>query len=322
MQKKEIVLRTYGLQNYDLHGIIWMPNKNKPIHKVIHIVHGMTEHIGRYEAFAEAMTSVGIAVAGFDLRGHGRNSGDPECTAFISGGQADMSDYGWHRSLEDIKRQIIEIRTHIPEADYYLMGFSLGSFLVRDYMRKIPTNMNVIKGIILMGTGYTLPIITVTMKAVVKGEIKKATVAGTTPMIRKLAFETYNKKFEPVGTTMDWLCSDTEQLDKYMADPLIRKDISADLFYEMLNCMDKVNRPSAYTEENDLTNVSILLMSGSNDAVGDMGKSIETIALQMDKAGIKSVTTAVIPNARHDILHEYRSGAANYAIDIIKNWLG
>lgn len=319
MQKKELVLRTYGLQSYDLHGIIWMPD-NQPIDKVIHVVHGMTEHIGRYEAFAEAMTAVGVAVAGFDLRGHGRNAGDPDCASFISGGQPDMSDYGWRRSVEDIKQQVIEIRRHVPDADYYLMGFSLGSFLVRDYMKEVP--MNKIDGIILMGTGYTPSIITAVMKLIVRGEIKKATVAGTTPMVRKLAFDTYNKKFEPNQTPMDWLCSDKNQLAVYMADPLVRKDIAADLFYEMIACMHKVNSKHAYTGENDLTNVPILLISGANDAVGEMGESIETIATQMDNAGIKSVMTAVIPGARHDILHEYENGAAEFATIFIKNWLG
>ena len=320
MQKKEIILRTYGLQNYNLHGTIWLPDRNTPIHKVIHVIHGMTEHIGRYETFAKAMTDIGIAVAGFDLRGHGRNAGDPNCASFISGGQSDMSDYGWYRSVEDIQRQAIEIRTHVPDAKYYLMGFSLGSFLARQYIRDIPANK--LDGVILMGTGWQPRIITGLMRTVVKNEIRKATVAGTTPLIRKLAFETYNKNFEPIRTPMDWLCSDTEQLNAYMSDPLVRNDISADLFYEMLNCMHTINRPNAYHGENDLTNVPILLMSGANDAVGNMGKAIETLALHMDKAEIKSVTTAIIPNARHDILHEYESGAAQYATEFIKDWLG
>ncbi|MDY3918800.1 MAG: alpha/beta hydrolase [Candidatus Limivivens sp.] len=42
---------------------------------MLQISHGMTEHIGRYEKLAEMLTSQGIVVAGFDLRGHGRNGG-------------------------------------------------------------------------------------------------------------------------------------------------------------------------------------------------------------------------------------------------------
>lgn len=319
MIEKELVMPTYGEQNYNLHGIIWMPDET-PVQKVIHVVHGMTEHIGRYRQFAETMTKNGIAVAGFDLRGHGKNAGDPVCASFAYGETADASDYGWYRSLEDIKRQKIEIRMHCPEAKYYLMGFSLGSFLVRDYMNEIP--MNKIDGIILMGTGHQPPIITNTMKAIAHIEIGRAEPHGTTETIRKLAFDTYNKKFEPRRTMFDWLCSDEKARYEYIDDPLLRKDIAADLFYEMMACMSRVNRISTYNGENDLSTTPILLMSGENDAVSDMGKSIKTIARQMERAGLTNVTTEIIPGARHDILHEYESGAAGYATNFIKEWLG
>ena len=39
---------------------------------LVQLAHGMTEHMGRYGALAEQLSARGIAVAGFDLRGHGR----------------------------------------------------------------------------------------------------------------------------------------------------------------------------------------------------------------------------------------------------------
>ena len=56
-------------------AVIWKPEHAKA---VLQIAHGMTEHMGRYEAFAEKMTSHGVAVAGCDLRGHGRNIGNAD----------------------------------------------------------------------------------------------------------------------------------------------------------------------------------------------------------------------------------------------------
>ena len=39
------------------------------------IVHGLGEHIGRYEALARALHAAGFAVTGYDQRGHGRSPG-------------------------------------------------------------------------------------------------------------------------------------------------------------------------------------------------------------------------------------------------------
>ena len=45
---------------------------------VLHIVHGMMEHSGRYREFAEWMSGKGIAVYACDLPGHGLSVKDPE----------------------------------------------------------------------------------------------------------------------------------------------------------------------------------------------------------------------------------------------------
>ncbi|HVV81914.1 MAG TPA: lysophospholipase [Kofleriaceae bacterium] len=39
------------------------------------VVHGYAEHIGRYREVAHVLVNAGLAVVGFDLRGHGRSSG-------------------------------------------------------------------------------------------------------------------------------------------------------------------------------------------------------------------------------------------------------
>ena len=57
-----------------LSAAVWTPDDQPKM--VLQIAHGMTEHIGRYDKLAEALTAQGVAVAGFDMRGHGRNSGD------------------------------------------------------------------------------------------------------------------------------------------------------------------------------------------------------------------------------------------------------
>ena len=67
-----------------LHGMLWLPDAAPRF--VLQITHGMTEHIGRYESLACQLTEHGIAVAGFDLPGHGRNSGFPGCASLGKNG--------------------------------------------------------------------------------------------------------------------------------------------------------------------------------------------------------------------------------------------
>ena len=64
-----------GSDGTALQAVLWQPETPRA---VLQIVHGMTEHMGRYRDFAAALAEQGIAVAGFDLRCHGKNPGDPE----------------------------------------------------------------------------------------------------------------------------------------------------------------------------------------------------------------------------------------------------
>ena len=51
----------------------WEPDA-KP-KAVIAFIHGLGEHMGRYEHVAKALTDAGYTLAGFDLRGHGKSTG-------------------------------------------------------------------------------------------------------------------------------------------------------------------------------------------------------------------------------------------------------
>ena len=157
------------------------------------------------------------------------------------------------------------------------------------------------------------------MVAIVNGQVKKAGIDGTTPLVQKLSFDTYNSKFKPNRTTADWLCADNSELDKYIADPLCRESISAGLFRDLLMAMKGTGSATAY--ENVDKTVPVMLISGSDDPVGDMGKGVSAVAKAMEKAGIQDKTTLLITGARHDLLHEYAGGQAQSAMTDILQWI-
>ena len=245
---------------------------------VLQITHGMTEHIGRYEAFAQYLCSMGIAVAGFDLRGHGKNPGDAEVASFGEG--------GWAASIEDMRLFYELLEQRLTVVPHYMLGFSLGSFLLREYLTKYPDEGEV-AGAIIMGTGHQPGWLLSIMMGIVNGQIKKAGFDKTTDLVRQLSFGTYNQKFKPNRTTADWLCADETDLDKYLADPLVRKDISAGLFWELLGSMKRTG--SAYEYDGWDTSIPILLISGQDDPVGDGGKGVQEISRRMKNSGMENV---------------------------------
>ena len=293
-------------ENKQLFAVLWLPESEPTA--VLQITHGMTEHIGRYESFAERMTTNGIAVCGFDLRGHGKNEGDDEVASF--------GENGWQASLRDMRSFFEEIRCRIRNVPYFMMGFSLGSFLLREYLSLYPGDVD---GAVLIGTGYQPGWVLSIMKVIVKGECKKEGFDHTTTLVKKLSFETYNQKFAPNETDSDWLCEDEDELYGYMRDPLCRKYISAGLFWQLLDSMKRTGKRNFARIWN--ADMPVLLLSGGNDPVGNHGKGIRVIYQQLKKLGMKDVTMQLFPNARHDLLHEKKSGNADEATQSLLYWM-
>ena len=296
-----------GYNEKILPAILWQPEGETKA--VLQITHGMTEHMGRYEAFAEYLVPQGIAVAGFDLRGHGRNPGDPEVASFGEG--------GWAASIEDMRLFYELLEQRFTGTPHYMLGFSLGSFLLREYLTKYPDEGE-IAGAIIMGTGHQPGWLLSIMMGIVKEQIKKAGFDKTTDLVRQLSFGTYNQKFKPNRTAADWLCADETELDKYLADPLVRKDISAGLFWELLGSMKRTGKATTYVEWN--MEIPILLLYGSDDPVGDAGKGVQKVYDQMRQAGLQNIVFQQFPGARHDLLHEENNGAETVR-HCIADWL-
>ena len=286
-----------------LPGYLWLPEGE--VKAVLQITHGMTEHMGRYAALAEILTAHGIAAAGTDLRGHGRNPGDPDCASF--------GETGWDAALEDMHRLAGMLTERFPGLPRFHMGFSLGSFLLREYLNRW---QDPVSGAVIMGTGQQPGIILSVIMAVVKKQIRLAGFDASTPVIRQLSFGTYNRKFRPNRTESDWLCADSAALDAYLADPLCRRDISAGLFWQLLDSMRRTGSSAAYDNWN--RNMPVLLLSGGEDPVGDAGKGTALVCRAMEKAGIP-VTMKLYPGARHDLLHEGECAFA--AAEQILTWI-
>ena len=295
-----------GANGTVLPGRIWTGDDAPRM--VLQVTHGMTEHMGRYQDLARQLTTLGIAVAGFDLRGHGLNPGDQVCASFGEG--------GWDDSLEDMHRFHGELARRFPGLPHFMLGFSLGSFLLRDFIGRFHDE---VVGAVIMGTGHQPGLVLSVLLQVIRGEIKRGGFDHSTPRVQEMSFGNYNKRFAPNQPPFDWLCSDQEQLALYARDALCRREISAGLFWQLVDAMRRTGRPDTYRGWDP--NLPVLLLSGAEDPVGDCGKGVLRVQSSMKKAGLRDVEAHLLPNARHDLLHEASSGAAQRAIDLLVKWL-
>ena len=295
-----------GFGGTSLPAVIWLPEERPSA--VLQITHGMTEHMGRYENLAHTLCPLGIAVAGFDLRGHGQNPGQP--------GIASFGETGWEASVEDMKCFFDLLNSRFPGIRHYMHGFSLGSFLLREYLGKYPQG---IAGALILGTGQQPRWLLRIMKAIVRGQIRKVGFDGYSPLVRKLSFGVYNQHFKPNRTEKDWLCSDEAVLNDFIADPLCRENFSAGLFYQMLGAMEPTAAAESYAGWDK--NIPILLICGGKDPVGNMGKGAAAVKDSMEKAGL-TVQFHLLPNVRHMVLGEEGSGAAETVRALIAQWIG
>lgn len=303
--KKELFTFTGTAEN-SLSAVLYFPEGEPKL--LFQITHGMTEHMGRYEELAEKLAEQGIVTAGFDLPGHGRNPGHPDCASF--------GESGWTQTLADMQAFSQLLASRFSGLPLVLMGFSLGSFLVRDYLS---SGYTMPSAAVIMGPGTQPSLILSGIKKLVEREIKKEGFNNTTPLIHKLSFETYNQKFKPAGTDFDWLCSDERELETYMSDPLRRANISTGLFWQLLDAMQRTGQ--ADTCARIPKELPVLLLSGSDDPVGDFGKGVQNVELLMKKAGMSQIRMELIPHARHDVFHEKQSGAAGQAAEILLSFL-
>ena len=270
-----------------IHCVKWVPEN--PI-GVIQIVHGITEHIDRYEEFANYMVNQGYIVIGNDHLGHGKSIITDKPKMFIG-------ELGsWNYLVKDINT-LYEIISEEYKLPIYLIGFSLGSFVSRHYL--IDYNP-IYKKAILVGTGIQPNIVLNILKLIVKGEVKKIGVENTSKFIRELSFGTYNKQIKEAKTDYDWLTSSEEEINKYINDPLVGKDTTGSLFYELLDGMVYTSKLSNIKKMKELP---ILLLSGLDDPVGSKGNGVKKLENIYKKNNI-DVSLKLYEGKRHDLFHE------------------
>ncbi len=287
-----------------VHGWVYAPTEANAV-ALLQLSHGMCEYIGRYQWFMESLCSMGFVVFGHDHIGHGESS-EPENYGFFG------EKNGWQHLVADVHRMSLLVREKYPELPLFLFGHSMGSFVTRLYTAKHGKELS---GLILSGTGGPNPL----AKAGVAAASVIAKLKGPMwrcPVLEKMAFGSYNSKYQPQRTSHDWLTRDESIIDKYMNDPKCTFRFTACGFRDLFSMVAECNSKKCFASLPKT--LPVLLISGDMDPVGDYGKGIVKVQEEMMKAGMTDVGMILYPQARHELLNELNR---EEVLQDIHNWL-
>jgi acylglycerol lipase len=196
------------------------------------VVHGLGEHIGRYERVATELNARGFAVFGYDHRGHGRSGGT---RGFVS---------SFDELIEDAETFLAHVRARRPPEPILVLGHSMGGTVVSTWAITRPPK---VRGIILSSPGLKV-------------------ADGFSPLVIKVGkwLARVAPKVPTQKLSAKFVSRDPAVVAAYEADPLVyHGGVRARTGAEILGAMDRIH---ARMEE---VSLPLLVFHGSDDKLTD-----------------------------------------------------
>lgn len=277
---------------HTLSGVVFLPEGE--IKGFYQVVHGMTEHVDRYERFMTDLAEAGYLCFGHNHLGHKGTVADEELGYIAKKG-------GHELMARDVKTFADAVFTEFGRAKepYCLMGHSMGSFVVRLAAERYVNPDR----LIVMGTGGPNPaagagLAVISLIKLFRGD------RHVSKLVDGLAFGSYNKRFPEASETDPgpWLTTDKSVRERYYADKYCTFKFTVSAMGDLIRAMKLSNRSAWY--KNLPKELPILLISGAEDPVGGYGKGVRTVEKKLRAAGVP-VECILYDGARHEILNDF-----------------
>lgn len=275
-----------------IHAMKWIPEKEKPV-CILQIIHGMAEYIERYDEFARVMAEKGILIVGEDHLGHGKSVGENGTYGYFC--ERDAATV----VVRDSHRLKKMVQEQYPGVPYIILGHSMGSFILRNYLCRYGTG---IQAAVIVGTGMQPKAVLGLAKAVLA--VQKIFCGSKHPseLVNALAFGSYNKKISGARTPMDWLTKDDKIVDAYMADPMCGFTFTINGFQTLFELISRLHKKQNL--EKMPKDLPVLFTAGDADPVGDYGEGVKRAYQSFVDIGMKNVKIKLYDNDRHELLNE------------------
>ena len=252
---------------------------------------GMQEHSERYDDLAKYLNGFGITVYVLDAVGQGQNAPHVEDQQKWFPGAFDSNVAAAHVTIEMLKNE-----TKLPT---YLMGHSMGSFMTQRYLELFPDTAD---KIVIWGSNGPCRMKMFFSFHLASMLTNKKNWDKPSKFITNAAFGGYIKSVKNRKTDFDWLSANEDNVKAYMEDPYCGADNTHGFWKEFLRGGNEL-----YKNKN-LKKISkkerILIVSGEEDPVGEMGKGPRRLKKMYNKLGLEDVTIFMFPNMRHEIHNE------------------
>ncbi len=262
----------------------WLPDGE--VRATVQVVHGASEHSGRYDRLAAALTGRGLAVHALDLRGHGRTAEGTGTGRFGAPGVEGV--------LADVRALHRVAAEQHPGLPRLLLGHSMGSIIA---LAAAEADGGDLAGLVLSGPLGADPGLAGTVT-----QLESAVAAGLGE--QPLDLGTFNESFEPARTRYDWLSRDDAEVDAYLADPLAGDEMPLTYDYAAGVFAMNVRATTAEGVAELPDGLPVLLLSGQRDPVGGADAAhVTTLAGLLRDRGLP-VEQHVYPDARHEVFNE------------------
>ena len=307
-----------------IHAVEWRPDGDPVC--ALQIVHGMAEYADRYDPFARYLAERGILVAGNDHLGHGKSVGENHpCGYFCHDNAPDVLAEDVHALRVRLQngfageqagfekqqagcaeqqngsagQQAGTERPRDPQLPYLMLGHSMGSFILRNYLCHYGEGLS---GAVIMGTGMQPEkLLKVSLKLVhvltaLQGEKHKS------GLVNALAFGAYNRRISHPASAMDWLSRDPGEVAKYNADPLCGFTFTLNGFQTLFTLIDRLHDKKRL--EGMPKQLPVRFVAGEMDPVGDYGRAVRQVYDSFLQAGMRNVSMKLYENDRHELVNE------------------
>ena len=281
---------TANLGDIPLYIYHWPLEEGRIPKAIVQIVHGVSEHMGRYDEFAIFLNDYGYEVLGHDHPGHGKTgpglgqvSGD--AMSLLLGGITAMRDV---------------IRRERPGIPVILFGHSMGSFLALRAMEMDPLGWD---ALILSGTNDRNPPILERFTLLSESLFRriKKNVAVEKAMY-DLVLKGSHAGILNGKRRSAWRTRDENEVKLFDQDPACGFEMNLEFMKSLAKGL------SVWYRKDELSKLDkslpILVVSGTQDHVGNYGKGAARLARSLTQAGIQSVYLRFYEDARHDLLWE------------------
>lgn len=260
-----------------------------PPRGIVSIAHGMGEHVLRYAPLAARLTAAGFVVQGQDHRGHGATAREAGAEPGVLGPE------GWGDLVDDVGRLVARGRADVPGVPVVLLGHSMGSFAVQQYLLDHSLEVDAAA---LTGTSLL--------------DVMETGLDLSGP----LDLSGFNAPFAPARTDFDWLSRDPEQVDLYVADPWCGFGLDVEGGLAMFTAGRAVADPARLAAMRP--DLPVYVAVGEADPVGGPVVAPEALVQRYRDAGLRDVTLRIWEGARHEILNETNR---DEVVDDLLAWL-